>query len=441
MRRTPLVPVALALTAGILLAHYVDALTTAVWLWGMAATAVLTGITLLVNHTRSTAIAAALAVVFVGLTGGLLTTLNDPRHDAHHWTSECPAKTYLDVRLTETPVPRTKSIRAKARAIAVDGHPRRGTVTLYLRPDSIASTLRYGDRLLLHGYPDIEHGWIYATSDHYIITSRDSTSLRARSERLRMRLLHRMQQGPLDRRYAGVAEAMTLGWRADIDPETQASYRDAGIAHLLAVSGLHVGLVAAMAGLALFWVGRERRGRIVRGSIQLTAVWLFAVVTGLAPSTVRAALMFSLFIVSNILGRRTPTLNLLAAAAIIMLVVNPMLLFNTGWQLSFSAVTGIILFHPLPFSRRNRLIKTADACIAATLATSPITILTFHQFYPYFLIANVLIVPLSAFILGFSLLYMALPCSITAWPVEILLRTTETITSWVASLPGAVIEL
>lgn len=376
-------------------------------------------------------------IIFCCLLGGVLGSLSE----SDNWSYRCPEKTFLEVHLTETPVPRAKSYKAQAHVLSVDGTPCNGDIRLYLRPDSIASTLRYGDRLLLHGYPDTVKATIYITSDHYIITARDSTSLRARSERLRLRLLHRMQRGPLDRRYAGVAEAMTLGWRADIDPSTQASYRDAGIAHLLAVSGLHVGLVAAMVGLALFWVGRERRGRIVRGSIQLTAVWLFAVVTGLAPSTVRAALMFSLFIVSNILGRRTPKLNLLAAAAIIMLVVDPMLLFDTGWQLSFSAVAGIVIAKPVITAFRNKLYQAAMVSIAATTATLPVTLTTFHRFQPYFLIANVLIVPLSAFILGFSLLYMALPCTITAWPVEILLRTTEAITSWVASLPGAVIEL
>ena len=361
--------------------------------------------------------------------------------ESGNWSYRCPGKTFLEVRLTETPVPRTKSYKATAKVLAVDGTPCRGEMRLYLRPDSTAATLRYGDRLLLHGYPDTLKASIYVTSDHYIITARDSTSLRARSERLRMHLLHRMQGGSLDRRYAGVAEALTLGWRADIDPTTQASYRDSGIAHLLAVSGLHVGLVAAMVGLALFWVGRERRGRIIRGCVQLTAVWLFTVITGLAPSTVRAALMFSLFIVSNILGRRTPKLNLLAAAAIIMLIANPMLLFDIGWQLSFSAVAGILLAMPVIMAFRNKLYQAAMVSVAATTATLPVTLTTFHRFQPYFLIANVLIVPLSAFILAFSLLYMALPCGFTAWPVEAMLRATEAVTSWVASLPGAVIYL
>lgn len=378
-------------------------------------------------------------VIIVGIIVAHLIGIIPPRNRL--WNHRCPEKTFLEARLAETPAPRTKSYKVRADVIAVDGMPLGGTICLYLRCDSAAATLRYGDCLLLHGYPDTLKASMYITSDHYIVTARDSTSLRARSEQLRMRLLHRMQKGPLDARYAGVAEALTLGWRADIDPETQASYRDAGLAHLLAVSGLHVGLVSLMAGASLFWLGRERRGRIVRGSVQLAATWLFVVITGLAPSTVRAALMFSLFIVSDIVGRSTPKLNLLAAAAIIMLVVKPMLLFDVGWQLSFSAVAGILLAMPVIDAFRNKLYQAAMVSVAATTATLPVTLTTFHRFQPYFLVANVLIVPLSAFILIFSLLYMAMPCGLTAWPVEILLRTTEAVTSWVASLPGAVIYL
>ncbi len=441
MRKYPLVPIALAIIAGILLAHHFAFFSTQLWLWALAACAIVVGILLIkCCPPPKTLIYSSITmplIIFCCLLGGVLGSLSE----SGNWTYRCPEKTFLEVQLTETPVPRAKSYKATAEVLAVDGTPCNGDIRLYLRPDSTAATLHYGDKLLLHGYPDTLKASIYITSDHYIITDRDSTSLRARSERLRMHLLHRMQGGPLDRRYAGVAEALTLGWRADIDPETQASYRDAGIAHLLAVSGLHVGLVAAMVGLALFWVGRERRGRIIRGCVQLTAVWLFVVITGLAPSTVRAALMFSLFIVSDILGRRTPKLNLLAAAAIIMLVVDPMLLFDTGWQLSFSAVAGIIVAKPVIVAFRNKLYQAAMVSIVATTATLPVTLTTFHRFQPYFLIANVLIVPLSAFILAFSLLYMAIPCSPTAWPVEILLRATEAVTSWVASLPGAVMEL
>lgn len=252
----------------------------------------------------------------------------------------------------------------------INNHPCRGELILYLRKDSTAASLRYGDRLLAHGYVDSERKSLYVTSDHYIIVSHDSTSLRARSEALRMKLLERMQSGPLEHRYRGVAEAMTLGWRGDLEPGINAQFRDAGIMHLLCVSGLHIGLLAAIVGGLLFWIGKECRGRLIRGSVQLLALWSFALLTGLSPATVRAALMFSLFIFSNMLGRRTDTLNLLAAAAIAMLMVNPMLLFNTGWQLSFSAVLGILLMRPLINFHRNILWQAAIVSLSATLSPS-----------------------------------------------------------------------
>ena len=126
----------------------------------------------------------------------------------------------------------------------INNMQRCGDIRLYFRNDTLARTLRYGDTLLLHGYPDILRRSIYLTSDHYIVIARDSTSLRAHSEALRRRLLQRMQDGPL--RDCSVAEALALGWKGGIDRDTRAHYRNAGLAHMLAVSGLHVGLLAAM---------------------------------------------------------------------------------------------------------------------------------------------------------------------------------------------------
>ena len=430
MRKTPLLPIAVAMIAGIIAACHTSASTT-FWLWSMALCALAVGISLVVWR-RLHSLTFFLTVLFCSLAGGLLATLKLQSD----WTRDCPDKTFLNVRLTETPMPRERSWRAKARVVGASGD-----ITLFLRKDSTAATLRYGDQLLLHGYPDRQRRTIYITSDHYIVTGRDSSSLRARSEAVRLKLLRRMQAGPLAPREAGVAEALTLGWRGDLDAVTRASFRDAGIAHLLAVSGLHVGLLAAIAGGLLFWVGKERRGRIVRGSVQLVAVWLFALLTGLAPSTVRAALMFSLFIVAHITARRTPSLNLLAAAAIITLTINPLLINDVGWQLSYCAVAGILLAKPAIMAFHNRLWQLTAVSTFATLATLPVVVTTFHRLPLYFLIANTVIVPLAGLLLALSLAYMALPCDVTAWPLYWLIRFCEWLTAWVASLPGAVVEV
>ena len=247
-----------------------------------------------------------------------------------------------------------------------------------------------------------------------------------------------MQSGPLQD--GGVAEALALGWKADIGSDTKAHYRNAGLAHLLAVSGLHVGILAAIVGGLFWWTGRERRGRIIRGSLQLLAVWGFAFITGAAPSTLRAALMFSMFIVNDMLARRVVPLNLLALAAIVMLIADPLLVYDISWQLSFSAVAGILLAQPAIQALRTPVGQAAAVSVAATLATLPVVVATFHRLPLYFIIANVIVVPIAGVILALSLLYMIVPCVATAWPLDLLLRGTDTLTGWVGSLPGAVAE-
>ena len=439
MRKAPLVAVALALMAGMLAAHHLHSLPTAFWLVLAASGGLLAGLAFKLFRNKQLPALLGLLLLLGGI-GGLLMHIADPQYDPQHWTNNCPEKAYLAVQTTETPLPRERSYRVKAKVIYVDNHPRRGDIMLYLRKDSIAATLQRGDKLLLHGYPDTLRGSIYITSDHYIVTQRDSTSLRARIEHARMVLLQRMQQGPLERKYAGIAEAMTLGWRGDIDPKMNMAFRDSGIVHLLCVSGLHVGLLAALIGGLFFWAGKARRGRILRGTAQLLALWGFALLTGLAPATVRAALMFSLFVISNTLARRTSSLNLLAAAAVIMLAAKPMLLFDVGWQLSFAAVAGILLAQPVIRVFRNWLWQTATVSIAATIASLPIVASTFHRLPLYFLIANVVIVPLAGLLLGLSLLYLIIPCTVTAWPLDLLLQFAEVLTGWVSSLPHAVVE-
>lgn len=434
---------ALAMVAGIAVCHLSNIHSLYLWISLLAVTAIMFGLSMLFGKNRRTLIFTIALIFTFFFIGALRCHLDDTRHDSRHWTHAATLSekhsSYLTLKIKETPVPRERSWKAMAEVTNIDNRPTRGELQLYLRKDSTSATLRYGDYLLAHGYADRERGILYITSDHYLIISRDRTSLRARCEALRMKLLRRMQEGPLEPRYSGIAATLTLGWRGDLEPGIQAQFRDAGIMHLLCVSGLHVGLLAALIGGLLFFVGKNLRGRVIRGSIQLITIWTFVALSGLSPATVRAALMFSLFIVSRMMGRRTDALNLLAAAAIAMLAVDPMLLFNVGWQLSFSAVAGILLMRPVIQLHSNILWQAAIVSLAATVATLPVSLSTFHQFYPYFLIANIVIVPIAAIILGFSLSYLALPCGLTAFLVKWPLWFCDWLTAGISRLPGAVI--
>ena len=436
MRRTPLLPVVLALIVGIVVAKC-GCHNMVLWAWALAACTVASGVAAVVKPLgmRVAAWCATLAVIPVGA----LLLLNSTQHD---WASNCDKQTFLEVQLQETPQPRPRSIRAKATVLRKGEEERRasGAITLYFRPDSVGHSLRYGDRILMHGYPDTARRSCYTTSDHYNILHRDTTSLRARCEAIRMRLLHRMQGRPMPPDEAAVAAALALGWRANIDVDTQTAFRDAGIAHLLAVSGLHVGLLAAMVGWLARPLGRLRKGRITRGAVQLVAIWGFTLLSGFAPSTVRAALMFSLFCISDITERRTPPLNLLAATAIITLCCSPTLLFDLGWQLSYSAVAGILLAMPAIRSLRTRVGQSAAVSVAATVATLPVVCATFHRLPVYFLIANVVVVPFAGVVLLLSLLYTAWPCTALGWLTGLAVRLIKHVCNGVAALPGAVVE-
>lgn len=444
MRRTPLLPVALALMTGIATQHWLPSMPTTAGWWCVAITAVAVGLVLTLKRRLDSYLTIAALLLCIAAIGGTLGRRHDPQHNPAHWSQHTAAverQEFVGLRITTTPIPREKSYMAKAEVTSIGGKHTEGSIRIYFKKEPASERLRYGDRLTAHTYIGGDRQSIYTTSDHYIITERDSISLRARSEALRMRLLSRMQHGPLPSKEAGIAEAMTLGWKADLDKTTQTAFRDAGIAHLLAVSGLHVGLVAAMLGAFCFFIPKERKGRVVRGVVQLAGVWTFALITGMAPSTMRAALMFSLFIVSNIMARRTPKLNLLAATAIITLTAQPMLLFDVGWQLSYTAVAGILLARPVISLWHNWIWQATAVSASATLATLPVTLSTFNRLQPYFLIANILIVPMSGVVLALSLAYMALPCGITAWLLHWPLAAIGWLTEQVSSLPWASVEV
>ena len=147
-------------------------------------------------------------VVLVALTGGLWRA-------ERLWYRHCQPKVYMTVCLSDIPTNLGDVAVCEGNVMKINNMQRCGDIRLYFRNDTLARTLRYGDTLLLHGYPDILRRSIYLTSDHYIVIARDSTSLRAHSEALRRRLLQRMQDGPL--RDCSVAEALALGWKGGID--------------------------------------------------------------------------------------------------------------------------------------------------------------------------------------------------------------------------------
>lgn len=248
---------------------------------------------------------------------------------------------------------------------------------------------------------------------------------------------------------ASLARALILGDKSKLSNETRESFGNAGAMHVLAISGLHVGIIMY---LLFFLLKRANRwiSRRMAVIITLLFLWIFAGVTGWSPSVLRATLMFSLLLLGQQSARSGSPMNTLFFSAFVLLLINPLLLFNIGFQLSYGAMLGIFLF----FDRVKELVKVRNWLlakawegtalgIAAQMFTIPIVLYHFHQFPNYFWITNLGIMCLAGIILASGMVFFAfhyvpylkmLLAAILGWSLFALLQFVE----WVDSLPYGV---
>ncbi|RMF30510.1 MAG: ComEC family competence protein, partial [Bacteroidetes bacterium] len=228
---------------------------------------------------------------------------------------------------------------------------------------------------------------------------------------LRKRLLEVLENRLPDSQARAVVSAMTLGYRRDLPEELETAYARTGAMHVLAVSGLHVGVLFLLGGF--LFRGLRRRGRWGKGLEclgLLLLVWAFAFLTGLSPSVRRAATMFSFLAVGRVFGRRANVYNTLAASAFWLLLIDPYLLFQVGFQLSYAAVAGIVFFQPRiarlwqpPWRGVNYLWQLTAVSLAAQLTTFPLSLYYFHQFPLFFLLSGWVVVPVATIVLPTTL--------------------------------------
>jgi competence protein ComEC len=214
----------------------------------------------------------------------------------------------------------------------------------------------------------------------------------------------------------GVAEALLYGFDDDIDAETVQAYSNTGTLHVLAVSGMHVGIIFMILDIILKPLDRNKRLKLMKHVVILGALWLYSLLCGLSPSILRATVMFSFMIVASILNIRSSVYNTLAASALVLLCADSNMLANVGFQLSYLAVLGIVFFQSYFYNwyhPTNPLVdeiwKITAVSLAAQLTTFPVGLLYFHQFPNCFLFSNLIIIPLTTLIL-----YMAMVLLVVA---------------------------
>ncbi|MCF0055576.1 ComEC/Rec2 family competence protein [Dyadobacter sp. CY356] len=216
-----------------------------------------------------------------------------------------------------------------------------------------------------------------------------------------------------DEKSYGLVKAMLLGRRDDLRSDQIDDYTTSGTVHILSVSGMHVAIIFLVITFLLGWVKRLRGGKFVYLTIVISLMCFYALVTGLAPSVLRATLMCIVFVLAEVFSKKNNGINTLAISALIILLIDPQALFDVGFQLSYLAMTGIFLFYkPIEtiWSPSNRVTKylwqITALSFAAQLATFPVSLYYFHQFPFYFWLVNPFVITLTNLLLPAALLLL-----------------------------------
>lgn len=264
----------------------------------------------------------------------------------------------------------------------------------------------------------------------------------------RLSLSQQIDRMEIDGQAKGIYKALFLGLRGEIDRTVKANFSTAGLMHLLAVSGLHLGIIyfLVQALCKLLPLGKNRR--YWSSLFILISIWGFCFISGAGPSVVRAATMFSILSLSKLMRRQISTLRLIVVSAFLLLILSPRLGREAGFLLSYSAVIGIVYLVPIltnSYQPKQRLLRyflqLIYVSIAAQLFTAPLSLYYFGSFPSYFLLANLVMLPIISLTMYLGLLVLLLDGMGWAdWIMQAyseLLLFPQKFSAWIASLPHA----
>lgn len=377
--------------------------------------------------------------------------------------------------IASDPIPREKSVKCEMELeYLVSEHDTQrvsGNILVYFAKDSDAQTLGYGDRMVVQGRlneiqpPKNPNEFNYKRYMHFhqighqLYLPREKWKLMQVGDGL-IRSIHGLQHGVMDilmaheinDRELAILSALLVGYKHHLSTDQVYAFASAGAMHVLAVSGLHVGIVFLIVSFLCKPLERMRHGKYLKGLILFVVLWGYAALTGLSPSVTRASTMFSFVILAQQFNRHTDIFNTLATSALFLLVLNPFLIVEVGFQLSYLAVLGIVVLQPHIYNLWqpkwwlvDKIWSITAVSVAAQVATFPLGLLYFHQFPNYFLLSNLVVIPAATIILpiGIALVTFAwvpLLSDLLGMVLYYLVHLLDLFIQWVEQLPGALIE-
>jgi competence protein ComEC len=364
------------------------------------------------------------------ITGALLVWFHDTRNIKDWIGNSSTDDNYKVVTIEEPLVEKTNSFKALASINGVysknNFESLKGEVVVYFKKDSVLKQLHYGSQIIFKkplqqiknaGNPggfDYKQYSLFQGITHQINLSQKEFEILPTEKQnwfhsfifsCRRWVVSTLQKFIVREKEHGLAEALLIGYKDDLDKNLVQSYTNTGVVHIIAISGMHLALIYGLL-LLLTKPLRRKHLQFLRVILILSGLWLFTLLAGAQASVVRSAVMFTCIAIGEALSKKTSIYNTLALSAFLLLVYNPFWLWDVGFQLSYAAVVSIVTFYrPIYnwFYFPNKILdfvwKTMAISIAAQILTTPISLYHFHQFPALFLLTNIVAVPLSSLIL------------------------------------------
>jgi len=252
---------------------------------------------------------------------------------------------------------------------------------------------------------------IYASNGTILAKGAKTQSIYGMAAKVRKTINLKLRTYNFNDDQLAIINALLLGHKQDVSKDLHQQYAAAGVIHILAVSGLHVGIVLWILMFLLKPLERLRKGRLVNMVIIILLLWCFTIIAGLSPSVVRAVTMFCIVAIGMHMKRPANIFNTLAISMFILLLIKPTYLFDIGFQLSYLAVFAIVWIQPILYkiwSPKNKIVdyfwRIFTVTMAAQIGVAPLSLFYFHQFPGLFFISNLVIIPLLGFILAIGIL-------------------------------------
>jgi competence protein ComEC len=442
LKSVPSVRLLVAFIAGILLQWYVALSITTVIIATVVVIALAVGFSFLPQYRKFTVqwLGGVLILLLFTAGGALLTYTSNIEHQPDWFQNHYSKGTTIIATIDEPLVAKPNSYKAIARVAAVQNNNTvqgsKGNILIYFKKDStVPHRIGYGTRIAFSktlqpiqntGNPggfDYKRYMLFQNvtsqvylqaNDYVLLPHKDASSFQVFLQKARAYVITALQTYIPGKGEQGVAEALLIGYRNDLDKQLVRSYSNTGVVHIIAISGLHLGMIYGALIFLLSPVKSRRWYRFVMPITVLVVLWLFTLIAGAVPSIVRSAVMFSFIVLGECLRRKGNIYNTLAVSALCILIYNPFYLWDVGFQLSYAAVLSIVVFIKPVYNRLyfengilNKIWLLAATTLAAQIFTIPIVLFYFHQFPLLFLVTNLVVVPLSSIALFVEIVVVA----------------------------------